>query len=397
MKIAFFFDASSNDGGIFHHQIKQSIILNKLEYPNVKFVFVATNKSAQDILKKKNLDVIFYNANLIDRIFSLFYLSDLLKFVLGKFGIQNKFEKFCKEKKIDIIFFAGQSRYSLFCDDVNFTTIIHEIHHLIRPDLPEYKGNNNFDLREKIIDHSTKKAMSVIVDTELTKEEVTKHYRCHKDKVNIIPLSSSLVEKDFNLNEIENEKLKEVLEKKLSFYFYPAQFWPHKNHLYILNALKILKDEYKKEFFFIFCGHKKHNFNFINKKIIEMDLERNVIVLERINESEVITLYKSCEALVWPAYIGALGLPVIEAFYFKTPVFYTKNQIDKKYRKYVNEIDIKDPSSLAKALIEKDNALLNNKVNEANKCFMENFSENNLEKLYKNFLKDLEIKLSIYK
>ena len=37
-------------------------------------------------------------------------------------------------------------------------------------------------------------------------------------------------------------------KKKLGDYlFFPAQLWPHKNHLTILRAVKILNDKYKKK------------------------------------------------------------------------------------------------------------------------------------------------------
>ena len=44
-----------------------------------------------------------------------------------------------------------------FCDNINFISYIYEIHHLIRPDLPEYKGWHDFDLRELITINTIKK------------------------------------------------------------------------------------------------------------------------------------------------------------------------------------------------------------------------------------------------
>ena len=42
--------------------------------------------------------------------------------------------------------------------------------------------------------------------------------------------------------------------------FYPAQFWAHKNHKYIIDAAEILKNENNTKFLFVFCGGNKGNF-----------------------------------------------------------------------------------------------------------------------------------------
>ena len=146
MNLAFFFDASDKDGGILQHQLKQAEIIKDILHPKINLKFVVSNKSADQLLKKKKFDTVFYKQNFLDRFFFILYSSNFLIFLTKKLGIQNKFEAFFKKKNVDIIFFPGVSNFSIFCSEINFVTYIHEIYYLVRPDLPEYKGKyNGFD------------------------------------------------------------------------------------------------------------------------------------------------------------------------------------------------------------------------------------------------------------
>ena len=98
-----------------------------------------------------------------------------------------------------------------------------------------------------------------------------------------------------------------------------------------------------------------------------------------------------------PTLIGNISLPVIEAFYFKTPVFYTKNLLDEKYRPFVNEFDVNDPNSLAEILVSKNKSFGDEKINQAFKFFNENLSVYKLQEQYKKFLDILIYKTNIYR
>ena len=122
--------------------------------------------NSQKKIAKINEDNFFYEINFIDQLFFLFYSSKLIKSLLKKFNIKSRFEKFLKKNQIDLIFFLGCSRLSLFCNNIDYVTYIYEFHHLSRPDLPEYKGWTDFDFREELLTTNIKKSLSLIVDTQ---------------------------------------------------------------------------------------------------------------------------------------------------------------------------------------------------------------------------------------
>ena len=81
-----------------------------------------------------------------------------------------------------------------------------------------------------------KKSFKIIVDTDRSKKEMQLFYNCSSDKIEVIPFNTFLP----GYYESKKETFKsEDLNKKFDFlnknktFFYPAQFWAHKNHMYI--------------------------------------------------------------------------------------------------------------------------------------------------------------------
>ncbi|MBD1132962.1 hypothetical protein IDH16_02380 [Pelagibacterales bacterium SAG-MED45] len=100
-----------------------------------------------------------------------------------------------------------------------------------------------------------------------------------------------------------------------------------------------------------------------------------------------------------PSLIGYSSLPLYEAFFFKKPVFYTKDLLDVSLQKFVNQIDILQPKSLAIALnnFEKNIEEINYKVDSAKVFFDNNLSQVQIENQYKKILKKIQNQISIYK
>ena len=78
-----------------------------------------------------------------------------------------------------------------------------------------------------------------------------------------------------NLND-EILKKFNLLNKK--FIFYPAQYWAHKNHIYILEALKLMHDKNSDlEITAVFCGFDKNNLDYLKSISKKLGIQNNVI------------------------------------------------------------------------------------------------------------------------
>jgi glycosyltransferase involved in cell wall biosynthesis len=107
--------------------------------------------------------------------------------------------------------------------------------------------------------------------------------------------------------------------EKKSYLFYPAQFWPHKNHIVIIKALKKLKDQ-GKFLNLIFTGSDKGNQTYILNSTIKFGVEENVQFLGYVSEEKIKILYKNAIALTYASLMGPSNLPPIEALFMNCPV-----------------------------------------------------------------------------
>ena len=131
--------------------------------------------------------------------------------------------------------------------------------------------------------------------------------------------------------------------KNQIFIFYPAKFWEHKNHILILDTIKFFKKNEFNNITFIFSG-SEYKGNFIRiKKIIESEnLQPYVKYIGNINEIELIAVYKYCDYVIIPSFIGRSSLPLLESLYFGKNIFYNKYILDKNLSKYTIGIDPKN-------------------------------------------------------
>jgi glycosyltransferase involved in cell wall biosynthesis len=98
------------------------------------------------------------------------------------------------------------------------------------------------------------------------------------------------------------------------------QFWlnvgtlePRKNQIGILKAFAKLKADVGNTFPLVFAGGKGWQMENFDNRIIELNLENDVIKLGYVSEDELIWLYRNCYAFVYPAFCEGFGLPILEA------------------------------------------------------------------------------------
>ncbi|MCS7094161.1 MAG: glycosyltransferase [Candidatus Aenigmarchaeota archaeon] len=145
-----------------------------------------------------------------------------------------------------------------------------------------------------------------------------RYYGVNEERIYIVPFLPPL--------HIISDKVNVDIKAKYSvdgqFIYYPAQFWPHKNHVYVLNAIKILKDEgiYLNV---VFSGSDKGNLNHVMSYAKTLGIEKQLKYIGFVSGEDVRALYKEALALVMPTYFGPTNLPPLEAFALETPVIYS--------------------------------------------------------------------------
>ena len=404
MKIAVNFENLPKDGGAFHENILLTDVFKQFNNPKYTIVYIVSDKKVEKILKERNLETIFFKKNIIFRIQNILYKFLFFKFFLDKLRIVNVFEKFIKKNQIDLVVFNNPSEMSLLAFNLMYVIVFYELQHLKYNFFPEYKAYHNFDLREIIIKNFLQNAFKIIACVNKDKDLLEKYYNAQEDKIIIQPFVSRLPLIYNEKKDTENynnyyDKLK--LSSKKKILFYPAQFWPHKNHKYIIDAMDIIVNKLNnKEYHVVFCGYDKFNqLNFLKNKIIEKNMSDYFTFFDYLEDNEIISIYLNSHALVMPTFIGHYSLPLFESFYFKIPALFTKNLLDQSLKKYVYEIDTKNPEELSTKLkyIEKNKEEVDNLMRKSFDFYQSFCSLEKIKKTYTGIFEEVLYFKSMWK
>ena len=395
MKVGILFEGSPMNPGGFNQSLISALILNEIIEFRDNFTFITLDESSNHLLLEKNLNVIIYKNNFFSKILNRLYSIDYLKKLFDKLNIKHSFTKFLNKNNFEIIIFLSPHQLSLYCLDVNFVINIWDIDHK-KNTYPEHHINNTFEKRENFLNYVLFKSFKIIVAHEQIKNDLVKLYKCNPDKILVQSFISYLPY-------VANKKIKQNNSKLLSYQipfhkkilFYPATFWPHKNHKYIIDAAIILKKKSINNFHFLFCGSDRGNFDFIKNEIEKNELNKLFTIIPFVSHEEVIFFYENVFGVVMPTTGGPTNLPLYESFFFKKPIFYTKDLLnDENLKKAIIEIDIKDPIDFVNKLLNIDNLDLDKIKSYAYDYYFKVCDKEIYKKNYQSILRDFELALS---
>ena len=104
------------------------------------------------------------------------------------------------------------------------------------------------------------------------------------------------------------------------FLYYPAAGWPHKNHLQLLEALRLLKDRHRFDGQLVLSGVGLENSKNIMERTQQLRLLEDVKILGYLDHREIPIMYNLARALVFPSLFEGFGMPVVEAMACGCPV-----------------------------------------------------------------------------
>lgn len=187
------------------------------------------------------------------------------------------------------------------------------------------------------------------------------------------------------IKNIDVDKVKEINKENKKLFFYPAAEYKYKNHHLILEALKTLKKENNRLGNSLKVVFTLDKASFTYNKIIEYGLQDIVESIGQISYEEVLSYYKSCDALLFPSYIETIGLPLIEVSKFHKKILVSDCEYSKDvlngYSK-VEYLDYKNSDAWCKA-IKNEISSSNMICNEEGKIKLMNYKNNGWNSMFK--------------
>lgn len=397
LRLAAYFDQPLHSGGGHQQSLNILRVLKKIP-ANIADISIVTNSNSNAVILKSHdiqayvLKINFFSRCLINLRNKI--LNKRISKSINSFFGHNKFENFFIKKNIDLVYFISPTFFTEYLDEINFISTVWDLCHLDYPEFPEVRAFKEFEIRELHYKSSLKKSIAVVVESELGRQNVIKEYNVKPERCIVLKLLPSI--SILNENKVNNKvDITRKFHIRYPYIFYPAQFWPHKNHSYILDGIKELENLYKLKISVIFSGSDRGNMSFIKEKTAVLGLTDRVHFVGFLPNSEISSVYKGAIALVMPTFFGPSNIPPLEAFTLGTPVLYS-NLPDLKIQvgKAALLINLNDPKSMAKKIF----TLIKNKEIRKKLIFRGKIkiSEYNINDNVKNMtkiLKDYSIKM----
>lgn len=355
MNIGVIIDKDMPEGGSFQYSLSVLLsVKNKLSEHNL--VFFTTRKQNIKVLKEYGIVSFYLPWTDVDEFLSQVQRLQLINNVKRKLkiNIRNRFDRILDKYNIDLIYFLSPSPLALVTDKFNYIWTAWDLCFRDDMEFPEVYKNREFERREQLYSSALSKAIKVITDSEFTKQNIIRKYGIEEKRVTIFPLlpsaSVDISEQEYSRNYIDIKKKYKI---DGNYIFYPAQFWPHKNHIYILEGLRILKEKYGKATNAVFIGSDKGNLNFVLKKAEDFGLKNQIHYLGFVENKEIPYLYRQALALVMPTYLGPTNMPPLEAFKLGCPVLYSDlPDLREQVNGAVIWLDLRNPETMCEGLLK---------------------------------------------
>jgi glycosyltransferase involved in cell wall biosynthesis len=259
---------------------------------------------------------------------------------------------------IELVLQLGPYAYP-FLSRVPFVMPIFDLNHRLQPEFPEVSALGEYNRREYLYVNTCRFATFVLVDSEAGKADVLRFYGdlIGEDRIRVLPYYPAIGKKPLpDAQEQARVSAKYRLPKR--YFFYPAQFWRHKNHAAILRAVRLIADQTGEMVPVVFCGSYADYFralNFIELRTLanELRIAEHVYYLGMVPDEDMAALYTLSAGLVMPTFFGPTNLPPLEAWHYGRPV------ITSDIRGVRDQIgdagllaDPKSPPALARAMLE---------------------------------------------
>lgn len=275
-------------------------------------------------------------------------------------------QKAVRSLEIDVIWFAGPTFEVV--PDVPYLATVWDLQHRLQPFFPEVSSDGWWEFREAFFGKYLCRAALVITGSQVGQAEIERFYQVPSERIRVLPHPTP----QFALDHFSVDQ-KETLEKygiNPGYLLYPAQFWPHKNHVNLLLALQLLRERYQLNIPLVLVGSDQGNMGYVRDTIAKLSLSSLVHILGFVPQKDLAVLYQNAFALTYMTFFGPDNLPPLEAFALGCPVISSDvSGAREQFGDAALFVDPAEPGEIARAvmLLEQDDDLRSTLVSRGRK------------------------------
>jgi glycosyltransferase involved in cell wall biosynthesis len=216
--------------------------------------------------------------------------------------------------RLDVIWYLTPA--VCLSQDLPYITVVWDLQHRLQPQFPEVSAGVEGLARDDIYRTVLGGASLVIAGTEVGRAEIQRFYGVDDARIRILPHPTPA----FALEAAGTAaSARPTVAPPDPYLFYPAQFWPHKNHVNLLEAVARLRLD-GLPVHLALSGSDKGNLAYIRETAVRLKIAEAVHFLGFVERADLIGLYRHALALAYVTFFGPENLPTLEAFALGCPV-----------------------------------------------------------------------------
>jgi glycosyltransferase involved in cell wall biosynthesis len=192
-------------------------------------------------------------------------------------------------------------------------SIVYDLQHVTYPEFftPEQRLN-----RQRHVEDACRRSEHVVCISEYVRGTLLAGVDIAPERVSTIPLGLLHDAASADWAAIGRLGLNDA-----DFLLYPANFWPHKNHPVLFEALAAYRDDHPKSHLRLVCTGAPNALMSSLRSTAEALLPSGSVVFAGyIPAQELSALLSACRAVVFPSLYEGFGMPVLEALACGKPV-----------------------------------------------------------------------------
>jgi glycosyltransferase involved in cell wall biosynthesis len=165
----------------------------------------------------------------------------------------------------------------------------------------------------------TAAASRIICESRFVRNDIVKFFNVPRERVAVIAAPPMASLRDIAVDEASLSAARAAFNLPERYVFYPAQFWPHKNHRRLVEAFALVLKNHP-DCVLVLTGKERDEFERVMARVHELGLQERVRHIGYVEQSTLAQLYRAATVVAVPTLFESISIPVYEAFSLGTAV-----------------------------------------------------------------------------
>jgi len=238
-----------------------------------------------------------------------------------------------KRSKVDIMHWP-HINVPYFCP-VPYAVTVHDLIVWHFPDtrattLPNWQYRLKLAAYRQVLQRAVNKSKSIITVSNFTKRDIVRHLKIDPKRIAVTYLGAEkmvLGTERLPNSPAFTDYLNSTFNIKKPYLLYVGSAYPHKNLEKLLEAFKLLRVKFNRNWQLVLAGRKDYFYKKLEEGAgvaMSPELAAGVIFTGQVSERDLDGLYRGARFLVFPSLYEGFGLPPLEAMARGVPVVAAK-------------------------------------------------------------------------